>query len=485
MLTGLLEVTTLLARHAFFDPTALRALQMNRHFLWITPLTDLGLFLTCGIPLAVLAAFRPAWARRVSSFGFTFLTGFSLLLIFQGLYMIASVGLALGLASRIAPRLGVGGRRFQGVVRLSSPVFAVIVLVLMAFSYQTIEKGGADALSPSASPTSNRKNVIMVIMDTVRADHLSLYGYPRETTPNLSRLAQRGTLFNEARSAAPWTFPSHSSMFTGRWPHELNIGSDRPLDTTYPTLAEFLSRNGYATAGFVGNTYFCNTWTGLGRGFAHYEDSYEHDLAISPGEALRCSSLGRLIRVTGGTYKVRPGRADRIKDAERVNDRFLGWLSKRDEKRPFFAFLNYIDAHDPYQTPAHFGRNFGLKPESAADHETIRAWFRQDKKVTSPHELTLIKDAYDDCIAYLDEQIGVLFNELDKRGVLKETVVVIAADHGEGFGEHGVYLHGKSLYRHEVHVPLMVIDPSSPAKGSVVAEPVSLRDLAATIVDRV
>ena len=96
-------------------------------------------------------------------------------------------------------------------------------------------------------------NVLLIVLDTVRADRLSVQGYGRDTTPQLARLARRGVVFEEARSAAPWTLPSHASLFTGRWPHELRVGGDRPLDATYPTLAEHLSKHGYATAGFVGH----------------------------------------------------------------------------------------------------------------------------------------------------------------------------------------------------------------------------------------
>ena len=110
------------------------------------------------------------------------------------------------------------------------------------------------------------------MLDTVRAESLSLYGYNRETSPRLKEFAGRGVRFDQARTAAAWTLPSHASMFTGRWPYELSTRPDRPLDDTFPTLAEFLRDHGYATAGFAANTYFCSLWYGLGRGFMHYED---------------------------------------------------------------------------------------------------------------------------------------------------------------------------------------------------------------------
>ena len=134
-------------------------------------------------------------------------------------------------------------------------------------------------------------NVLLIVLDTVRADSTEPHVRLRRcTTPNLVRLARPGVVFGEARSVAPWTLPSHASLFTGRWPHELSVNGDRPLDATYPTFAEFLAKHGYATAGFVGNTYFCNSWFGLARGFVHYEDYFEQSIIVSPGEAMRSTA---------------------------------------------------------------------------------------------------------------------------------------------------------------------------------------------------
>ena len=121
-------------------------------------------------------------------------------------------------------------------------------------------------------PPAGSPNVLLIVLDTVRADHLSLYGYPRPTTPNLERLARRGIRFDQARAAAPWTLASHANMFTGRWPHELAVEWMRPLRGDVPTLAEYLGSLGYATAGFAGNTFYCSYDSGLDRGFTHYED---------------------------------------------------------------------------------------------------------------------------------------------------------------------------------------------------------------------
>ena len=220
-------------------------------------------------------------------------------------------------------------------------------------------------------------NVLLLVMDTVRADRLSLHGYKRDTTPNLVRLARKGVRFDQARSTAPWTLPSHASMFTGRWPHQTGVSEDRPLDATHPTLAEFLSDRGYLTAGFVGNTYFCNSWFGLGRGFAHYEDFYDEDLVISITETLRCSALGRcLLRIASLPLGVERRR----KDAAAVNHDFLDWLSEQDKERPFFAFLNFFDAHTPYLLPEGAEPRFGPSVQDPADTALLRNWNESAKK---------------------------------------------------------------------------------------------------------
>ena len=169
---------------------------------------------------------------------------------------------------------------------------AVSLVVLTGLTYERVTSAEHRALSlrPPAKP--GVPNVLLIVLDDVRAASLSLYGYDRPTTPNLERLARRGVVFSEARSTAPWTLPSHASMMTGRWPHELSVGPDLPLDGTFPTLAETLGREGYATAGFVGNTVYCNALYGMGRGFARYEDAYENQ-TVSLFETVRSSGLGQ------------------------------------------------------------------------------------------------------------------------------------------------------------------------------------------------
>ena len=150
---------------------------------------------------------------------------------------------------------------------------------------------------------------------------------------------------------------------------------------------------------------------------------------------------------------------------------------------PFFAFLNLYDAHNPYIPPAGFDRRFGVRPRSVADMAILERWFILDKKKLTPGEIQSVLDAYDDGIAYLDEQLGRLFDDLDRLGRLANTLVIVTADHGEHLGEHRLYGHASSLYDAEIRVPLLILLPGEAHAGQSVAAQVSLRDLAATVAD--
>lgn len=489
--TGLVEVGVLRAWLLVQSEAVLGALQLNRHYPWMIPLAYLVLFSLAALPALALSLARPRLAARVAAFGLPFLSAFALLSLCKGLYPSAKVVLSVAFAYRLGRRIGrhqAGFRRLQtwGLVPALGMTAA---LGLWSYDQEVLREARVLKALPPADPGS--KNVLLVVLDTVSADHMGLYGYRRDTTPRLRELARKGVVFDMARAPAPWTLPSHASIFTGHWPHELHVGEHRPLDGTYPTLAEFLSQHGYATSGFIGNTYYCNSWYGLARGFNHYEDYYEENVLISPTEALRCSALGRvLVRQFGSAYNVRPEVVNTPKDARRINRDFFRWLDERPGDRPFFTFLNYIDAHDPYLTPPGWDKHFGRVPSSGRDFQTLHHWSEfirahpaHTDRPPPPETAELVLDAYDDCLAALDERIGLLMDGLQKRGVLEETLVILTADHGEELGEHGLYGHGMSLYRPEIHVPLLVIDPSGAGKGQRVSTPVSPRDISATVAD--
>ena len=165
-----------------------------------------------------------------------------------------------------------------------------------------------------------------------------------------------------------------------------------------------------------------------------------------------------------------------------LNDTFLSWLARRRTDRPFFAFLNYFDAHEPFIPPPQFVGRFGLSPTSVRDYQFLLNFEGSDRSAVGRRDITLARDCYDDCIAHLDEQLGVLLEKLQAQGILANTDVIITSDHGEAFGEHGSIGHSFSMYLEEVAVPLVILSPAAPA-GRVVENPVSLRDLPATVVD--
>jgi arylsulfatase A-like enzyme len=171
------------------------------------------------------------------------------------------------------------------------------------------------------------------------------------------------------------------------------------------------------------------------------------------------------------------------KTAAIINRDFLDWLSQKEKGRPFFVFLNYFDVHSPYLVPDGYEPRFGRRAKTPEELALLQGWENRPKQNVPEREATLVSDAYDDCIGYLDDQIGALIDELENRRLLDNTLVVITSDHGEELGEHGLFGHGRSLYSQELHVPLIVLAPGSSAAGRFVGEPVSLRDLPATVVD--
>jgi arylsulfatase A-like enzyme len=249
-------------------------------------------------------------------------------------------------------------------------------------------------LGPRGGVGDNVPNVLWVIWDTVRSDNLSLYDYRRPTTPNLDRLARRGVTFDYASSPAPWTLPSHASMFTGLPPNALEAGWRTPLEKGPTTVAEIARAYGYRTGGFIANRFYVSRESGLSRGFSEWAD---YPVFTIP-EFLRSTALARaaigsslnplrLFRraieqeseegaVAVGTPPTRPrptrtSTAQRLvnwfralqnesrKWAPKVNGEFLDWVT-RDDARPYFAFLNYFDAHDPYRPPAPFDTAMSL-----------------------------------------------------------------------------------------------------------------------------
>ncbi len=433
------------------------------------------------VPAVVLAAVNRLRPRPLSMRAGAWL--FATLAIWAALLRMpihgaCSLLLAAGLGRVISDAIAARDpqpRRVRSI--LAAILGPLMVLAALSSGREALRESRAVAGLPPAPPGA--RNVVLIVWDTVRAHNLSLYGYSRDTTPNLKQWARKGVTYNLALAPAPWTFPSHTSFFTGHWPFQLNTQWKFTLDATYPTLAEYLASRGYQTTGFAANTNCCSYETGLDRGFAHFED-----YSLTPRSLLSRTVPGKWIlehisMIDDFYDKKWVGLQSR--GAREINDAFLDWLGRRRPDRPFFAFLNEFDAHEPYIPPAEHCGHFGIRPEIPRDFESLVDFVGTNKNEVPQRDIELARDCYDDCIAFLDEQLGRLLDKLQAQGLLENTDVIITSDHGEAFGEHGLFGHIYSVNLNEIGVPLVILSPGAPA-GRVVYSPVSLRDVPATVV---
>jgi arylsulfatase A-like enzyme len=301
------------------------------------------------------------------------------------------------------------------------------------------------------------RNLLLVVVDTLRADHLGLYAYPRDTSPNLDRLAASGVVFEQARSQAACTFPSVGSLLTSRVSAEFlgQFYGDFSIPERLTTVEEVLQRLGWATFAASASSVVratpsrVNLKGGYGRGFERFDESCENA------------------------------------DARCINARFLEFLETRPER--FFAYLHYLEPHHPYQPPAEHARRFAREGPwpwwvQAGNPDPIeRALTRHERPPVSEAELQHLVDLYDDEIAWFDEQLGRLFDALRARGLLENTVVVLAADHGEMFLAHGAVKHCRKLYDEVIRTPLVFWVPH--VSGRRVTASVENLDVVPTVLD--
>ncbi|MGE5813555.1 MAG: sulfatase, partial [Acidobacteriota bacterium] len=271
-------------------------------------------------------------------------------------------------------------------------------------------------------------NLLLVTLDTTRADRIGAYGAPDAGTPNLDRLASEGAVFTHATTAAPLTLPAHSSIFTGRFPpvHGVRDNGGFFLDPKQQTLAETLQQNGFETGGFVGAYVLDSKW-GVNQGFKKYFDDFD----LTKYKAI---SLGAIQR---------PGNE--------VVDEALKWLDGASRSR-FFAWVHLYDAHTPYEPPEPFASRFAGRP-------------------------------YQGEISFADSQVGRLVSFLEERDLLEKTVIVVVGDHGESLGDHGESGHGFFVYESVMHVPMIVRAPYTLTRGRRITDPVRTVDILPTALD--
>ncbi len=331
-----------------------------------------------------------------------------------------------------------------------------------------------DARPGRAASHSERRrpNVFLIVIDTLRADHLSAYGYDKATSPHIDALAAQGTLYEEAISAAPWTLPSHASLFTGLYVRDHHTSSEHPnLDPSYDTLAERLARAGYHTGGFSNNVW-TNPDSGLEQGFQRFEE------------------LWRLQKVRSDGISVDDPTTDM--GAAKTDDDVLSWIDGLKDDRPFFVFINFFEPHLPYRPTKPFDDDFLPAGASPALVRRMRSFYSPREygyilnvpwMKVSERELGVLRGLYDGEIAYVDSKIGELVDGLRARGLADDTVLVITSDHGEHLGENHMLGHKLSVYEPLLHVPLVLWGPGRIPAGRRIAGQVQSLDLFGTILD--
>lgn len=317
------------------------------------------------------------------------------------------------------------------------------LFTLLAASLSACGPGSTDVRRRDPRP-----NVVIVSMDTTRADHLSVYGYERDTSPSLRALADQGIRFELAYSPSATTGPSHASLFTSLAPIAHGVAKNGwRLDDEFETMAEALASEGYETAAII-SSYVLSERFGFAQGFAYF------DADFSQADVLAGARLWEGENIEGKFY----GRAD---DTTR---RALQWLDARQSPElPFFLFVHYFDPHNPYIPPSDFSPPFLPGPREAL-------------------KLNRTIFFYDTILAFTDEQIGRLLAGLAHRGLEGDTLVVVVGDHGEGLMEHGHMFHGVHIYEEGVRVPLILRWPGQISPGVVSPGPVMLTDISPTVL---
>jgi arylsulfatase A-like enzyme len=322
-------------------------------------------------------------------------------------------------------------------------------------------------------------NIILIVMDAVRADHLSCYGYSVPTTPGLDEIAAKGLIFDRAFAAAPWTPPSHASLFTGTYParHGVDVGENLYLSSLYPTMAEILSRNGYATLGILPDAHL-SAARGFSRGFTDFVETFR-----MPYVALDYHSATSLLR------NLILGRDARAYHSSRL---LKQWLHKQVSSgtQPFFAFINYKTAHNSYRSPLPFRSRFKIAPATGQDPRKLRYYanggaypYMAGGLDMTERDMQVVQSWYDGAIAYLDHSIRDLQQCLRELGVYDDTLMIVTADHGENFGDHGLGYHLFCLYDSLIRVPLLIIYPRLGERGKRIQSLVSLTDVLPTVLE--
>jgi arylsulfatase A-like enzyme/uncharacterized membrane protein YbhN (UPF0104 family) len=344
-----------------------------------------------------------------------------------------------------------------------------IVLLTALIALLVGNPAGAAPGHARPAPNAEAGNILFIVVDTLRADHLPAYGYENGRTPNLDAFAQDAIRFEHAYANASWTRPSFASMLTGRYAssHSTMLKDDG-LPSELVTLPEALRDSGYTTHGIVTNLNV-TPYYNFHQGFDEYH-YLEPEFVLGADDASAKLILVQVLRRGIERWRafrniVTPGTTYR--DAETVNHHLTAWLD-RTPRAPWFAFVGYMDPHDPYHEHPYNGRGYA---RAAHEHPDV-------------DEAPELRRLYDGEITYWDEHFGRLIEDLKRRGLYDDLTIVITSDHGEEFGEHGGFWHGTTLYDEQLHVPLFIKLPGNTRGGTSVGHWVQSIDLMPTLLMR-
>jgi arylsulfatase A-like enzyme len=345
-----------------------------------------------------------------------------------------------------------------------------VLLVAGAFFAACSDEPAAPptAGSPAAPPPGPPPNVLFIVWDTTRADRVSAHGYEKETTPFLaSWAAENARVFDDCISTGSSTVPSHGSMFTGLLPceHGANNGYNY-LDSKFDTLAEIFRRGGYRTYAFAANPHI-DSKENFVQGFDLHEHPYDAKHRERAFEIIKTkinpedesSELARKL-----VKEEDPGPWALKAAGELAEEALVAWLAASSPDKPFFAFLNYLEAHRQFIPPERYRRRFMNEEQVYLSYKADRSWptmwsYTLGMHEYTPEELEVMALTYDACVYELDQLFASLIGTLEAKGHLDNTVVVLTGDHGEHLGEHHMLDHQFSLYQGLVHVPMVLAGP--------------------------
>jgi len=318
-------------------------------------------------------------------------------------------------------------------------------------------------MNASTRTVAGPSNVVLLTVDALRADHCSCYGYERETTPTLDRLVADGARFERAYSASSHTREAIPALLTGRYPDECVDGGYR---LAADGVATHLLDTGHATGAFHSNPF-------VSRGYGYGTDFDEFDDDLHLGQHRFLALAQRFLDKLRNRHYARAGT---------INERSLDWLDALDGDRSFFLWNHYMDPHGPYCAPEGYQTLFHDERVRTADAQELywRAAAEDPDSVTDAERREML-NCYDEEIRYVDAEIGAFLDGLRERGLLEETLVIVTADHGDLFGEHGLYGHPRRLYEELLHVPMLVLGDG--VSSGVVEAPASTLDVVPTALD--